>query len=104
MALSQTQKKQFRKIAHHLKPVVLVAENGFSEGVQAEVERALEDHELIKIKVNVLDRDDKQAIIDAICKTTRAELAQIIGNMAVIYRPARKQNPKLSNLVRFQTL
>jgi len=102
MALTNDQKKRFRKLAHHLKPVVLVSENGLSEGVMNELERALEDHELIKIRVNVMEREDKVAIIEEICKLTRAELAQVIGKMAVLYRPAKKQNPKLSNLVRFQ--
>ena len=102
MALTQDQKKRFRRLAHHLKPVVMVAENGLSEGVMAELERALEDHELIKIRINVLDRDEKVAIIEEICKQTRAEKAQVIGKMAVIYRPAKTQNPKLSNLLRFQ--
>lgn len=102
MALSQDQKKRFRKLAHHLKPVVLVSENGLSEGVMNELDRALEDHELIKIRVNTLDREDKVAIINEICAQSGAELAQVIGKMAVLYRPAKKQNPKLSNLVRLQ--
>ncbi|MAA60079.1 MAG: ribosome assembly RNA-binding protein YhbY [Alcanivorax sp.] len=102
MALTQDQKKRFRKLAHHLKPVVLVSENGLSEGVMNELDRALEDHELIKIRVNTMDREDKVAIINEICAQCGAELAQVIGKMAVLYRPAKKQNPKLSNLVRLQ--
>ncbi|MEZ5507888.1 MAG: ribosome assembly RNA-binding protein YhbY [Gammaproteobacteria bacterium] len=104
MALSQDQKKRFRSIAHHLKPVVMIAEKGISEGVLAELDRALEDHELIKLKVNVLERDDKTAIIAEVCQQTGATLVQAIGKVAVLYRPAKKQNPKLSNLVRFQAL
>lgn len=102
MALSQDQKKHFRKIAHHLKPVVMVAEQGLSENVLSETERALEDHELIKVRINVLDREDKKTLIDALCKTVSANLVQVIGKIAILYRPARKQNRKLSNLVRFQ--
>ena len=102
MALTQDQKKRFRKLAHHLKPVVLVSENGLSEGVMNELDRALEDHELIKIRVNTMDREDKVAIINEICAQCGAELAQVIGKMAVLYRPAKKQNPKPSNLVRLQ--
>ena len=104
MALSQDQKKHFRSIAHHLKPVVMIADKGLSEGVMAELERALEDHELIKLKINVAERDDKQLIIAEVVEKTGAELVQTIGKVAVLYRPARKQNPKLSNLVRFQNL
>ncbi|WP_410961553.1 YhbY family RNA-binding protein, partial [Salmonella sp. SAL4457] len=51
MALTQEQKKQFKSIGHHLKPVLIVAENGLTEGVLAELERALNDHELIKVKL-----------------------------------------------------
>ena len=102
MALSQDQKKRFRKIAHHLKPVVMIAENGLSENVIAETERALEDHELIKVRVNVLDREEKKALVVALCQATQAIQVQMIGKIAVLYRPARKQNHKLSNLIRFQ--
>ena len=102
MALSQDQKKRFRKIAHHLKPVVMISENGLSEGVISELERALEDHELIKVRINVMEREDKQAVVDAICAETKCEVTQMIGKVAVLYRPAKKQNPKLSNLVRLQ--
>ncbi|MCG8315348.1 MAG: ribosome assembly RNA-binding protein YhbY [Pseudomonadales bacterium] len=102
MALTQDQKKRFRKIGHHLKPVVTVAENGLTEGVLNELERALEDHELIKIKCAVMDREDKAAIIEAVCEETGAIIAQTIGKVALIYRPAKKPNPKLSNLLRNQ--
>ena len=102
MALSQDQKKRFRKIAHHLKPVVMISENGLTEGVVNELERALEDHELIKVRINVMEREDKQAVVDAICAETKCEVTQMIGKIAVLYRPAKKQNPKLSNLVRLQ--
>lgn len=104
MALSSDQKKRFRTIAHHLKPVVIIAEKGISEGVLAELERALEDHELIKLKINVLEREDKRLIVAEVVEQTGAQLVQTIGKIAVLYRPAKKQNPKLSNLVRFQAL
>lgn len=104
MSLSSDQKKRLRTIAHHLKPVVIIAEKGISEGVLAELDRALEDHELIKLKINVLEREDKQLIIGEVIEQTRSELVQTIGKIAVLYRPAKKQNPKLSNLVRYQTL
>lgn len=104
MPLSSEQKRRFRKIGHHLKPVVMIAEQGLSPNVLAEIERALEDHELIKIKCNVLEREDKVALLAAICTETGAELAQCVGKIGLYYRPAKKQNPKLSNLVRHQHL
>lgn len=101
MSLSTAQKKQFKKIAHHLKPVILLGENGVTEGVLAELERALEDHELIKIKIAGVEREYKQELVDSLCETSRAELVTMIGHTAVLFRPARKPNPKLSNLLRY---
>ena len=101
MPLSAAQKKQFRKIAHHLEPVILLGENGVTEGVLAELERALEDHELIKIKTAGVEREHKQELVDSICETTRAELVNMIGHTAVLFRSARKPNPKLSNVLRY---
>lgn len=62
MPLTPEQKKQYKSIGHHLKPVLIVADNGLTEGVLAELERALSDHELIKIKLNILDRDRKSVV------------------------------------------
>lgn len=100
MSLTATQKKQFRSIGHSLNPVVTVAGNGLSEGVQLEVDRALEDHELIKVKFSVGDRDIKKALIKELCEQVQAEVVQEIGNIALIYRAALEANPKLSNLLR----
>ncbi|PCJ35419.1 MAG: ribosome assembly RNA-binding protein YhbY [Moraxellaceae bacterium] len=100
MPLAQDQKKRFRQIGHHLKPVVMVAEKGLTKNVLNELERALEDHELIKIKLAILDREAKRTTIDTICKHAGAEIVQTIGKTALIYRAAKKPNPKLSNVLR----
>ena len=102
MPLTQEQKKQFKSIGHHLKPVLIVADNGVTEGVLAELERALNDHELIKIQVRVTERDARLAVIDELCKASKAELAQIIGKMALLYRKNPKANRNLSNISRHQ--
>ncbi|MEL0168722.1 ribosome assembly RNA-binding protein YhbY [Halopseudomonas sp.] len=102
MALSSAQKKDLKRIGHHLKPIVIISEQGVSEGVLAELDRALNDHELIKIRVTVSDRDAKQALIAEACSQTGAELVQVIGKMAILLRRAKKPNANLSNLKRFQ--
>jgi len=104
MALSSAQKKDLKRIGHHLKPVVIVSEQGASEGVLSELERALNDHELIKIRLSVADRDAKQALITQICQASGAELVQVIGKMAILLRRSKQPNPQLSNLIRFKTL
>ncbi len=100
MSLTASQKKQYRTIGHSLNPIVTVAGNGLSEGVQLEVDRALEDHELIKVKFNVGDRDVKKVLIGELCEQVQAELVQQIGNIALLYREADNPDPNLSNLLR----
>ena len=101
MPLTQEQKKQYKSIGHHLKPVLMVADNGLTEGVLAEFERALSDHELIKIKLNILDREQRLAAAAELCKVGRADLVQVIGKMALLYRKNPKVNKQLSNVHRF---
>lgn len=100
MSLTNDQKKRLRNVAHNLNPIVTVAGNGLSENVQLEVDRALEDHELIKVKFAVGDRDLKRQLIKELAGIVEAELIQEIGNIAVLFRPSDNPNPKLSNLMR----
>jgi RNA-binding protein len=102
MSLSQAQKKAFRSIGHHLNPVVMVSENGISEGVLAELDRALADHELVKIKLALPERDDRTAMLQELVSESGAELVQTIGKMALLYRANPQANPKLSNIKRFE--
>ena len=101
MPLSQTQKKQFRKIAHQLKPVILIGDKGLSEGLHKEIDRALEDHELVKIKLRGGNRENKKADTSAIASEHGAELVQQVGNIATFYRSAKQPNPKLSALLKY---
>jgi len=100
MSLSAAQRREYRAIAHNLKPVLIVGDKGLSEGLQDELDRALNDHELIKIKVASQDREARQDAIESLCEASKAELVQTIGKIAVILRGAKKPNPKLSNLLR----
>lgn len=103
MHISQAQKKQFRTIGHNLNPVVTIGESGLSTNVKKELNRALEDHELIKVKIPAGERSEKQKLIDELCGSENCELIQKVGNMILIYRAAKKPNPKLSNILKAQT-
>lgn len=92
--------KQLRAIGHKLKPVVTVGSNGLSESVVAEIDAALERHELVKIKVAAGDRARKRAIIDELCERTGARLVQSVGNIVLVLRRTPTPDPNLSNLVR----
>ncbi len=102
MSLSPEQRREYRAIAHHLKPVIIVGDKGLSDGLREELERALNDHELIKVKIASQDREVRQEVITALCQSTGAQLVQTIGKIAVILRRAAKPNAKLSNLQRLK--
>ena len=93
MSLSEPQKRHLRKLAHPLKPLVIIGGNGLTEGVVNEIDQTLAHHELIKVKVNAMDREERDAIIAAFCEALGCELVQRIGHTAVIYREAEK--PKI---------
>ena len=98
--LTNEEKKHFRAIGHKLEPVVTIAGNGLSDAVLAELNRALDDHELIKVRFSVGDRSLKQQLIDEVCEKSGATLIQTIGHIALILKKVKKPKPHLSNLQR----
>ena len=88
MNLNNKQKQYLKGLAHPLKPVVMLGNNGLTEGVLAEIELALHHHELIKVKVAAEERETKTLIVDAIVRETKASNVQVIGNILVLYRPS----------------
>ena len=89
MNLSTKQKQHLKGLAHPLKPVVMLGNNGLTEGVLAEIEQALEHHELIKVKVSAEDRDARDAMVAGLAERCGAALVQRIGNVAILYRPSQ---------------
>ncbi len=91
MNLSTKQKQYLKGLAHSLKPVVQLGNNGLTEGVLAEVENALSHHELIKVKIPTDERDLKKAIIDAIVRETQAFHVQTIGHTLILYKASEEK-------------
>ena len=100
MALSNADKKRFRTIGHSLKPVVIVAQKGITENIKAEIERALKQHELIKIKLAVGSREARTEVARQISEQSGAEIIQSIGSVILILRRSETPDPKLSNLIK----
>lgn len=103
MPLTSQDKKHLKSIGHHLKPVLQMGDKGPSDSFINELEQRLEDHELIKVRINGEDREQRVTIVDALCQACSCELVQFIGKTALFYRAAKKPNPKLSNLLRAST-
>lgn len=100
MPISPDRKKQFRTIGHKLNPIVTIAGNGLSDNVITELNRALDDHELIKVKLAITEREDRKEIVAELIQLPNVELIQEIGKVVLLYRPNKKPNPKLSNILR----
>lgn len=94
MSLNNKQIRHLRGLSHDLSPVVMVADKGLTENVRAEIDIALDSHELIKVKLRG-ERDQRQLWIEEILAETSAELVQKIGQVACFYRP----NPKNRKIV-----
>jgi RNA-binding protein len=88
--LSPTRRRELTARAHALDPVALIGGAGLSPAVLAEIDRALKNHELIKVRVPGADRPGREAILEEICARTGAQAVQHIGKILVIFR----QNPE----------
>ncbi|MBS9422846.1 ribosome assembly RNA-binding protein YhbY [Photorhabdus caribbeanensis] len=91
MTLNKKQVQHLRSLAHPLKPVVMIGNNGLTEGVLAEIEQTLSHHELIKVKIAGEDRETKNLIANAIVRETGAYNVQIIGKTLVLYRQSEER-------------
>ncbi len=84
--LSERQKKHLRALAHALTPVVRLGNAGVTAAVIAEAGRALEDHELIKVKGPGGDRAKRDELFRTLAGETGSALVHRIGNVALLYR------------------
>ena len=87
--LTNAQIRFLRGQAHDLKAMLQVGGKGITDALIAEVDGALEHHELIKVKVAGEDRDLRDAMIADLVERTDAALVQRIGHTAVLYRPSK---------------
>ncbi|MBL0219704.1 MAG: ribosome assembly RNA-binding protein YhbY [Myxococcales bacterium] len=84
--LTGKQRRHLRALGHELKVVVQVGKNGIDPGLVAAVDQALNDHELVKIKVADNADLDRHEAADSIASQTKSEVAQVLGNTVLLYR------------------
>ena len=89
MKLSSAQIKKLRAEGHRLKlkPVVTIGQKGLGDSLHAEIDTALNHHELLKLRIPGADRGTKRELAELLCEHHRAILVEMIGNVIVIYRP-----------------
>lgn len=87
VALDKTTRLALKKQAHHLKPIVQSGAAGLTDAVLAEIDRALTDHELVKVKLVADDKAAFKADVEQTCEAMDAICVQQIGRTATLYRP-----------------
>jgi RNA-binding protein len=95
MELTEKQRRHLKGLAHPLKPIILMGNAGLTEAVIAETQRALLDHELIKVRLPGQERAERDALLQTLADKTQSALVTRIGHVAVLYRP----HPKLKRIV-----
>ena len=93
MTLTKPQIRHLRSLAHHLKPVLIIGIKGVTENILAELNQALEAHELIKISIAGANKDERQVMTLELCQASHAQLVQRIGRISVLYKS--NKNPRL---------
>jgi RNA-binding protein len=84
--LNAAERKALKARAHKLEPVVHIGAKGLTDEVVAEIERALNAHQLIKVRAGGLERDARDEALTAICQKTGADAVQQVGKVFVLFR------------------
>lgn len=93
--LTGKQRRHLRALAHPLKPIVQIGKDGIDDGVIAAIDRALADHELVKVKVGDAEGREREAVAREVAAQTASEVAQVLGNIVLLYR-AREDGPTIA--------
>jgi RNA-binding protein len=92
VALTDRQKKHLRRLGHALHPLVLVGQRGLTDGVFNELRQTLHDHELVKVRARVGDRENRNLVLARLAADTGSELVHQIGNVGLFYKKNNKLN------------
>ncbi len=96
MPLTGKQRRALRAKGHHMEPIVIVGQSGVTEGVLSAVSQALQDHELIKVKINE-GPEDRHEAAGKMAEGTRSELVQLLGRTALLFKK-REEDSEFEDL------
>jgi putative YhbY family RNA-binding protein len=86
ITLNIQDRKTLRADAHHLKPVVMIGNDGLTDAVKREIDAALNAHGLIKVRVFSDDRPAREAMLVLLANEFNAAPIQHIGKLLVLWR------------------
>jgi len=84
-SLTGAQRRHLRSLAHALKPIVFVGEGGISDAVVGALDEALEQHELVKVRLR--QPPDKKSAAEELANQSHSALCGVVGHTVVLYRP-----------------
>ena len=87
LQLSSVELRTLKARAHALEPTVLVGGSGLTTAVAGEIDRSLNAHELVKVRILGDNRETREDILRRICDDLGASPVQHIGKILVVYRP-----------------
>lgn len=94
MALTSKQRKHLKGLAHELDPVVRIGRGRISDSLTAETLRSLDAHELIKVRIEADDGEERRSLAGRLAELTDAELVGTVGKIAILYRE-RDEDPQI---------
>ena len=111
LTLTPAQRREYRALAHHLNPVILIGADGLTDAVMRETDQALRAHGLIKVRVQNDERTEREAMLTRLTETLSAAAVQHIGKLLVLWRPKptkarvvdedRQPGPRTARVLRF---
>jgi len=93
--LTGDQRRRLKGQAHALKPRIQIGKNGVTEAAVANINKALHDHELVKIKY-LEHKTERKTLTVRIAEETSSIVINEIGNIATLYR--RSSDPAKRNI------
>jgi RNA-binding protein len=95
MAVLTSKQRQFlRGLAHPLSPVVRIGKGRLTDAIVAETKKALDAHELIKVRIEVEEGAERRVLADQLATASDAHVAGTVGKVAILYR-AREEKPRI---------
>lgn len=92
--LTGKQRRYLRSLGHHVEPIVQLGKHGLTDAVTSAVDAAIEQHELIKVRVGTECPDDRKEIAERLAPALNAHLVQVLGRTILLYR-RHPQEPKI---------
>jgi RNA-binding protein len=80
------QRRYLRGLGQRLTATLHVGQEGVSEAVVRQADAQLEAHELVKVRVGDNAPADRHATAEELARRTGADLAQVLGRTALLYR------------------